>query len=351
VTDRQRIVFHAALVRVVLSIFAVVALPVLYPALAAQRPILAAYVGVTCVMQLLVWKDIGGSARSLVTGLVDIVYLTWLVHRVGSMGTMMVALYVLAAIMNTLVVRLRVAIVLAAIGAAGYAGSLYAEHAGWLAYGPDAPVWANGMPGGAEMITAGVLLAIIQMLSATVTGLLVRELGHREAQLLDANAKLEILSARDPLTQLYNRRYLMSRLEAELARVRRGHELAVLMIDLDGFKRVNDKQGHLRGDLLLEQIGGALAGAVRETDVAGRYGGDEFIVILPDTDLEHAQAVAERLTSAARGIGVRFDASQPVTASVGVGIAHAEDGVAAVVRRADENAYRAKQAGGNRVAG
>src|SRR5690606_35897552 len=98
-----------------------------------------------------------------------------------------------------------------------------------------------------------------------------------------------------PLTQLYNRRHLMERLESELARVRRGKPLAVVMVDLDRFKRVNDDTGHQRGDSLLQDLARGLARAVREADVVGRYGGDEFVVILPDTSPADAEIAAARV--------------------------------------------------------
>lgn len=124
------------------------------------------------------------------------------------------------------------------------------------------------------------------------------------------------------------------------------------MIDLDSFKKVNDAQGHLRGDDLLKEIASCLAAATRASDVAGRYGGDEFVVVLPDTDAAHAEGIAERLARSVREAGERFDAERPVTASVGVAVttpADAPENAPGLLRRADENAYRAKLAGGDRV--
>jgi diguanylate cyclase (GGDEF)-like protein len=341
--EKQRVVFQAALVRIVLGLFALLALPMLYPKLAAQWPIMAGYVGATVVMQVLVWKDVGGVLRSFVSGTVDLAFLTFIVHRVGSVSTVMLALYLLAGVLNALVVGYRVGMALATVGALFYAGALVAERAGWIPYGPDRPAWAGeGFPGWSEIAIASVLNAFLMLLATAVVGFLVQTVRRHEAQ-------LEELSQRDPLTQLYNRRHAMARLEAELARVRRGHPLALVMLDLDGFKRVNDLQGHLRGDVLLQELAHALAGAVRATDVPARYGGDEFLVLLPDTEADQAQLVASRLTAAVEAIGRRFDASRPVTASVGLAIATVDDGAASLIRHADENAYRAKQQGGNRV--
>jgi diguanylate cyclase (GGDEF)-like protein len=206
-----------------------------------------------------------------------------------------------------------------------------------------------GPPDVRHAIAASVLVTTFLVASTFVVGALVRSLERHEADLIAANLRLEELSRRDSLTGLFNRRYLLERLEVELARVKRSQKLAILMVDLDGFKRVNDSQGHLRGDLLLKEIGDVLAATTRLSDVAGRYGGDEFVILLPDTEEEQARAVAERITTGVRSVGARFDASRPITASVGLTIGRPDDGAASILRRADENAYRAKRDGGDRV--
>lgn len=262
---------------------------------------------------------------------------------------MMVSLYFFAAIVNTLVVGRRVGVTLAVLSALLYSGVVVAESSGLIPYGPDAPEWVSGTPGPTEAAIVCLLMSMLLIASAWLVGMLVHRIRLREAELLDANARLSELSARDPLTQLFNRRHLMSRLDEELARVRRGHPLAVVMIDLDRFKRINDEQGHERGDEVLRRIAEAVAGATREVDVPGRYGGDEFVVLLPDTDLSRARVVAERLVGAVRAVGEECDERRPVTASVGVAMAAVADGARAVMRRADELAYRAKEAGGDRA--
>lgn len=345
--EREQLQLAAAWSRVVLGLFAMFGLPLLYPGLAQHRGLLGVYVGVALAQQVLIWKGIGGATRAVVGGLIDIAVLTFLVHRVGSVATMLVSIYFFASILNTLVVGRRVGVTLAALAAAVYAGVVAAEQTGWLPYAPDGPPWAQLPPGLTEAATAASLLSILLVASAAVVGLLVQRIRTREAELVDANAQLETLSQRDPLTQLYNRRHLMARLEEELARVRRGHALAVVMIDLDGFKRVNDERGHQTGDEVLRSIADALGGATRAVDVPGRYGGDEFVVLLPDTAPRQARVVAERLVAAAREAGEGFDAERPITASVGVAHARPDDGARALVQRADVEAYRAKAAGGD----
>jgi diguanylate cyclase (GGDEF)-like protein len=121
-----------------------------------------------------------------------------------------------------------------------------------------------------------------------------------------------------------------------------------LRAELDGFKHVNDEQGHMVGDELLRRIAVAIEESTRVVDVIGRFGGDEFVVLLPDTDLEQALPVAERLVARLREVGTEADPRRPVTASIGLSLAHAEDDVTILLNSADDAAYRAKQAGGDR---
>ena len=341
---REAATFRAASMRVLFAIFATALLPLIYPALAGMRLIFIVYALEAAGMLVLIWKNIAPRMRPVVGGIIDLCFITWLVHRVGSVSTIIVALYVVAGTLNGLVVGLRIAMTLAVFGTSLYATLLVAEMRGWLAHGPDAPAWAPMIapPGEQAVVAATVFVGMLMSISAMLTSKLVQTIRKHEAE-------LEELSQRDALTHLYNRRHLHSRLEAELARLRRGHALSVIMIDLDGFKRVNDKQGHLRGDALLVELSDALSAAVRETDLVGRYGGDEFLIILPDTQLADAQLVADRVTNEVRRIGVGFAPTVPVTASAGIAVAVVSDSVRALVQRADENAYRAKQSGGNRV--
>jgi diguanylate cyclase (GGDEF)-like protein len=335
---------RAAFVRVVFAIIATAVLPLIYPELADKRGIFILYSANAVVMLGLVWRHVAPRARPIIGGLIDMCFITWIVHRVGSVNTIVVSLYVVAGTLNGLVVGFRIAMTLALFGAAMYAAMLVAELSGWIPHAPDAPAWApvSGAPDGQAVAAATVFVALLTTISAMLTGKLVDTIRKHEAE-------LEELSQRDPLTHLHNRRHLLGRLEDELARLRRGHPLSVLMIDLDGFKRVNDGHGHLRGDALLVELAQALLGSVRETDLVGRYGGDEFLIILPDTQLAAAQLVADRVTKAVCQVGVAFDARIPVTASAGIALGEPADNVRTLVQRADENAYRAKQAGGNRV--
>ena len=219
----------------------------------------------------------------------------------------------------------------------------------WLPFAPDVPrLAALGPPLLGEALAASTFVTVLVLCATTVVSLLVVALDRRERQLVEANALLEELSQHDPLTELYNRRYLFDRVAAELARVRRGYQVAVVMLDLDRFKRVNDNLGHASGDALLHEVGTTLVASTRVTDVVGRYGGDEFLLILTDTDAEHARIVAERVVASVRETGLLFNAAHAVTASLGLATAIETDTVASLLRRADENAYKAKHAGGDR---
>jgi diguanylate cyclase (GGDEF)-like protein len=159
-------------------------------------------------------------------------------------------------------------------------------------------------------------------------------------------------AAVDALTGLVTYKVLRDRLTNEVARTSRsGDPFAVLFLDLDGFKQVNDTFGHRAGSEVLAAVGQVLLKAVRSTDVAGRYGGDEFVVLLVRTDVAGALRVAEvirdRIGAVGRALG--YDAGF-VTASIGVAECdprHATGGD--VLERADRALYRAKAAGGNRI--
>ena len=162
------------------------------------------------------------------------------------------------------------------------------------------------------------------------------------------------LSITDGLTGVWNRRYLELTLRKEIERAQRfGRPLSTLMIDIDRFKRVNDRLGHQRGDEVLVELTQRLLGELRSSiDVVGRYGGEEFVVVLPETPEEGARVVAEKIRSAIRGEPFTSDGGGEVSVTVSVGVAtYPEDGITAetVVRAADQAMYRAKAAGRDRV--
>jgi len=178
----------------------------------------------------------------------------------------------------------------------------------------------------------------------------------KNRQLEEAVQKLEAMAATDPLTGLSNRRAFSQALERSFAEANRyGHDLACIMIDLDGFKQFNDSGGHQRGDELLQHAARVLEANCRRSDVAGRYGGDEFVALLPMTDLPTASRVAERIAS--EFSQVRWDGSADqvgeasVTLSIGVATLRHSRPVTAdtLVAHADHALYRAKQRGKRRI--
>ena len=155
----------------------------------------------------------------------------------------------------------------------------------------------------------------------------------------------ETLASTDPLTGIPNRRAFLDRLGAAVSAAAWGHQAVVCLVDLDGFKAVNDAGGHAAGDAMLIAVGSALGGAVRETDTVARLGGDEFAVLADVSAAFSGEQLAERLRGAVAHVG----RSAGVTASLGVAEVEPGDDVEDLMHRADAAMYRSKTAGGNRI--
>ncbi len=166
--------------------------------------------------------------------------------------------------------------------------------------------------------------------------------------------ELEDMAITDGLTRLHTRRYLLGRFEEEFGRAKlKAHALSLLMIDVDHFKRVNDVHGHLTGDQVLKEVASLIGQHTREIDIAGRYGGEEFCIILPDTDKPGALIVAERIRAAVHNGKIKaYDAELVVSVSIGVAT-FGEDArlMDELLDKADWALYRAKKLGRNRVIG
>lgn len=164
--------------------------------------------------------------------------------------------------------------------------------------------------------------------------------------------KLERLANLDSLTGLYNRRVILHRLNERIKYVRRyGEELSLIMLDIDHFKKVNDQYGHLIGDGVLEEIAVLVQRNIRGTDVVGRYGGEEFIIILLKTGLSSAVDVAERVRKAIEAVEMKDSEGNVFSVTVSGGVSsykRAED-ERSLISRADDALYRAKENGRNRV--
>ncbi|MFO1217929.1 MAG: GGDEF domain-containing protein [Burkholderiaceae bacterium] len=201
------------------------------------------------------------------------------------------------------------------------------------------------------MATAMLVAAVVPLVAAP---LLLNLLVTLVYEMESTRAALHRLATRDSLTQTFNRRYFIERLEAEAMRATRtAQALAVLMIDADEFKSVNDRFGHATGDRVLQQIADACASSLRPYDTLARYGGEEFVVLLPDTTLQQACEVAERVLAAVRDMRLEMVTGEPLAISVSVGVAalaSTDTGGSALLQRADVALYQAKRDGRNRWA-
>ena len=155
----------------------------------------------------------------------------------------------------------------------------------------------------------------------------------------------------DGLTQINNKRYLMETLEREIPRARRHmRPLSVVMFDIDHFKSINDNYGHLAGDYVLKELATLVKGRLRPDDVLGRYGGEEFLAALPETDLEGAASIAEDLRRRIEERRFVFEGETiAVTVSLGCGELDGKMDVTGLIKAADEKLYAAKNSGRNRV--
>jgi diguanylate cyclase len=203
-----------------------------------------------------------------------------------------------------------------------------------------------GVPWDPRIVLAALLGA--SMLVVAVVWPLMRLLFDLEA----ARVQLDVLATRDELTGVFNRRQFLVLADREWARCRRyDMGAALLMLDVDHFKRVNDLHGHLAGDLMLREISRAAADTLRHADFMGRFGGEEFIVFLPHTDTLGALDVAERIRERVAAIALEWRGQQVrTTMSVGVAtLGDEHESVGALIADADRALYTAKHAGRNCV--
>ncbi len=173
-------------------------------------------------------------------------------------------------------------------------------------------------------------------------------------ELLSTLKKLEHLSVTDHLTGLYNRRHLMELLQREFDRsVRYSSKLSIIMVDIDHFKHFNDRYGHLTGDMVLVKVAEELRNNLRKHDIIGRYGGEEFVIILPETDVRGAMTVAERYRKRISEKNFGSDKT-PLRVTISLGVAgypeHPIKDIDDLLRLADTALYKAKREGRNRVA-
>lgn len=170
--------------------------------------------------------------------------------------------------------------------------------------------------------------------------------------LSDKNAALERLAVTDPLTNLYNRRCLYETLDAEISRIQRyGGNLSILLYDIDHFKQVNDTWGHDAGDAVLQTVAAVTSKFLRSTDFASRYGGEEFVLLLRETDMPEAKKTAERLRQLIAEAVTKLASNTCIQVTVSIGVAWFQKDFTKdiVLKHADEAMYMAKETGRNRV--
>jgi diguanylate cyclase (GGDEF)-like protein/PAS domain S-box-containing protein len=168
-------------------------------------------------------------------------------------------------------------------------------------------------------------------------------------QLID---RLEHLSKTDGLTGLLNRRALTEQLVYEIDRARRyAGELSIILCDMDGLKRINDMHGHLAGDLAIQLLSATIRNSLRNVDIAGRYGGDEFLIIVPETGQAGARSIAEKIQAGTRMAEITIEGQKKVAVSVSIGVASLlpSDTMDSMISRVDAALYASKDAGRNRI--
>jgi diguanylate cyclase len=203
------------------------------------------------------------------------------------------------------------------------------------------------------VLAYAVMLGQTAFLGSLVAGLR-EKLRERNASLREAMVELEDLATRDPLTRLPNRRTAMQQLDRELSRNERRREggdgLCIGLLDVDLFKRINDRYGHPAGDAVLRRIGDTLNEVMRQGDFVARFGGEEFLIILPETGLEGGQRAAERMREAIAGMALNdLPLQEPVTVSIGLAAHDLSRRIEETLGLADQALYEAKHLGRDQV--
>jgi len=211
----------------------------------------------------------------------------------------------------------------------------------------------RALSAGARQLTSGNLEHRIAVNRQDEFGILMKTFNEMAAALQDGQKTLRDLADRDPLTELYNHREFFRLLQDEVDRAcRYDHPLSLLMIDLDKFKDINDLLGHLVGDRVLQHVGAVISRQIRKSDHASRYGGDEFAILLPETDLPEAFDFAERLRQAVATQPVNLENGVQLSISMSVGVAAFPEDAETylqLVDVSDRALYAAKQNPTNKV--
>jgi len=306
-------------------------------AFAENRPYIFGIAGVAVAAVLLLHELIPegrlGRARFVVEAIVATCLVTALVGLTGYGSSPFFFGYYLVAAAVALSMGGRAAVAYAAVASLAYVGL--------LALDPAAGAYEYG-----DLLRFGLNIGSIWLLAY-----LAAVFGSEERRTRSAVLRMSLT---DPLTGLYNRGQLNTMLEQEIQRTRRSDRtFSLLMVDLDGLKGVNDQLGHHRGDQVLRSLGGIIQRSIRTVDTAARYGGDEFLVLLPETDPGGALVVAEKIRAGAEALSVTLGREE-LSASVSIGLVsypHDGQGMEELLIAADRAMYAAKALGKNQISG
>ena len=316
-----------------LTVTVIVAATGLWPMTQPLIFLLLAFSGLfIVVVHDLLPADTLGPAKFVIEGSVAITVATLLVALTDGVDSPFFFAFPLIVAGAALVVSPAITVGLAGAASVGY---LLAVAAG-----------TPGQLGPADVATVGVNLAAMILLSYVAMVIARAQRDTRDAAIR--------LSTVDSLTGLFNRTFFFAAIEREIARsARSGRGFCLLMMDLDGLKSINDRLGHFNGDRVLRGVGEVISLGVRQIDTAARYGGDEFVVLLPETDPTGAYVLAEKIRFGVQGMTVEMpsEAAQP-SLSIGV-VNYPDDGRTAdeLIISADGAMYASKRAGKNRVTG
>lgn len=274
-----------------------------------------------------------GPARFVLLGSVAIAVVTVLIALTGGVDSPFFFGYVLVVAAAALVVRATTAVLAAAVASIVYLIAL------------------ASLPGSSQLVFDDVVRIALNVLALWFVAYLASVVAREQRQTRDAALRLSLY---DPLTQLYNRNYFFAVMDREIQRAARtGRRFCLLMLDVDDLKPINDDFGHHYGDRLLREVAEVVRVGIRGVDSAARYGGDEFVILLPETDPTGAFVVAEKLRESVNAIRISAP-GRLLQTSVSVGVvAFPDDGASGdeLLISADAAMYESKRRGKNRVAG
>lgn len=211
----------------------------------------------------------------------------------------------------------------------------------------------NRIHQGIQKFSSGDLSYTISTVDENEFGEVAQALNQMAGSILKDRIALKELSIRDGLTGLYNHQEFYVRLDAEINHSKRhGHQLSLLMMDIDGFKNVNDTYGHLAGDRVLQEVSRIITGSVRLSDIVSRYGGEEFTMILPEADTSKAREIAERIRKKIEKFKMSVQPGRDIYITVSIGVStYPRDGKSSreLLNNADHALYAAKLQGKNKV--